>query len=543
MDGYTFVMFAVGASLLGAWAFLREPGSRRRLLLFAFPVHVVGFALAYALYVAYIGRSDFAGDDLDFFRGWGLDLAFVAIPTRGIHWLWDLLGLSAARGQLDYFGDLSVSLTTFSLPLVVAGLLAWWLCRSGMRLANVVLLIALFGWYMSLGPTLKVNAARPPDMRTPAHSSMPAQFGIAPTGSGLISRHVPGFRNMRAAYRWSALGMFGFWFLVMLMVARMQSRHPAWAAAVLAALIVAHLPHLLVNWKAHRSFRDTFMRIDTELVAELVGVLRPGDKVAFMPWRNDFLVNYIAPRIGIRAYNTGGDKNVRAARAKWPHVMRETHAGHFDENLADRVALMLASRKMDAVVLPYIDTLAAAQSWPAPPVHKDELAATVAALRNTNGVSVEEGPHFAVVRMESASAPFEYPIVPARPSVSLYRALGRGWHDIEPGHVWSGRNAELELPIPESCTREPCRALIVFQAYGAPDRSVTVDLRVPDGALAARAEVPTLATSAISVPLPARRGTLALSIEVPAATSPRSAQGANDDRVLGIALHSIELAR
>ena len=76
-----------------------------------------------------------------------------------------------------------------------------------------------------------------------------------------------------------------------------------------------------------------------------------------MPYRNDFMVNYVAPRLGIRTYNIGQDKQLVAAREHWPETMRQFREGEIDSGFADRVLLLLAGRDADAVVLPYIDML------------------------------------------------------------------------------------------------------------------------------------------------------------------------------------------
>ena len=164
MDGYTFMMFVVGSIILAAYVFVRTPQSRRHLLTFAFPLFAAGWILAYLLYAAYIGKTEFDPSSLKFFRGWGADVLFFIAPTRGIYWLWDAIGWSVARSDRDFFGDASVWTTTFCLPLILAGAIAWFLTRSHNALATGFLLMALFGLYMSLGPSLKIGSVRPEAM-------------------------------------------------------------------------------------------------------------------------------------------------------------------------------------------------------------------------------------------------------------------------------------------------------------------------------------------------------------------------------------------
>jgi len=228
MDGYSFMMFAVGSSLLGAYLFAAFSELRRHLMIFGFPVRLLSFSLAYIFYATYIGNPQFDPAPLNFFRGWGLDLTFLVIPTQGIHWLWDTLGLSVPRSGKELFGDASVWMTTFSLPIIVVGAVAWWTTRRQIKLVSGFLLVALFAFYMAMGPSLKVNSTKP----KPMLPGMPAELAIAPTGNAWLSEKVPGFRNMRAAYRWSALGIFSSWVLFIVLLARTEKRGRIWRNAV-----------------------------------------------------------------------------------------------------------------------------------------------------------------------------------------------------------------------------------------------------------------------------------------------------------------------
>ncbi|HUF80596.1 MAG TPA: hypothetical protein VMN03_05615, partial [Burkholderiales bacterium] len=444
MDGYSFVMFAAGSSALAAGVLAMRIQGARSMLAFALPVHALGFLTAVLLYFAYVGRLTFDQASLEFFRGWGLDLAFIAIPTKGVHWVWDLAGLSVARSPYEFFGDTSVWMTTFSVPIIVTGLAGWWLSRSRIRWATAFLLIALLGFYLALGPTLKVNAVKLPGMGI--DGMMPVEFGIMPTGTAWLSEHMPGFKTMRAVYRWSALGFLGFWALTLLLMVRLQARNVAAAALLAVLLVLSFLPHPLPTWNDNRNNRKMFMSMESELLPELQRDLRGGELVAFLPYGNDFLANYVAPRIGFRTYNAGGDKNLMAAGRHWPQVFRDFGIRQIGPGFADRVVQLLGSHKADVVVLPYFDMLVAAHTWPAPTERKDALAPAVTALKSSRQVVVEEHEYYAVVRLSREPPEFAYPIVIAKRSTSMLRAIGRGWHDIGPQYVWSRERAELELP-------------------------------------------------------------------------------------------------
>lgn len=553
MDGYTFMMFAVGSSILVGYIYFHFAERRSYLLRFSLPLHVSGFVLAYALYTLYVGRLQFDPSALEFFRSFGVDLSFIAIPTRGVFWVWDTLGLSIPRSDITHFGDGSVWITTFSLPLIIFGLVAWWKTKSQVQLASAFLILALFGFYMALGPSLKVNSIKTEAMQNSAPGQlsavvMPAELTVAPTGNAWIYKYVPGFRNMRAAYRWSALGVFGFWVLLLLLLANARGGGKAFVVAMMGFILFSNLPHVDKKWVADRANRDMFKRIDTDLVADMKDVLRKGELVAFLPWGNDFLVNYLASRASIRTYNIGGDKNLVIASQHWPSAMRLYGMNRIDPDLAELVLLMLSSRKADVVVLPYFDLLWSAYSWPGPHKHKKNLVPVIDTLRASGYVSVEQRENYALVRLVSNKRPdFTYPIIISERSPSLLRALSQGWHDLESEHVWSKQRAELELPIPESCSPGECSAVLKFNVFGASEeRPVRVIFKLGEGEPQIAPELNTRsgAIQRVNIPLPVGSSSSnTLEIEIPDAVSPHALQGSPDRRVLGIALRAVELRR
>ncbi len=125
---------------------------------------------------------------------------------------------------------------------------------------------------------------------------MPPEYAVAPTGNAWISENLPGFNVMRASYRWAALGVFGLWLLVMIWVARTDGENRRMWIVGLAALILRSLPDFQGKWKGGREARDMFGQIGLDLVAELRQHMQPGETVAFVPWGNDFLADYLAPK-------------------------------------------------------------------------------------------------------------------------------------------------------------------------------------------------------------------------------------------------------
>ena len=585
MDGYTYVMFAVGVAVLGVFSFFYLSDLRRHLIVFALPTIIVAFALSYFLYTAYIGQSFFEPETMDFFRGWGVDLTFIAMPTRGMHWFWDTVGLSVVRSNRYFFGDSNVWISTFSLPIIIAGLAGWWRMKAKSRLATGFLLLSLFGFYMALGPSLKLNSTRSESMIESGDFSplMLEEQAIAPTGNAILSENVPGFQQMRASYRWHALGMVGFWGLIVIWLGSLKLRiHLTWGLLLVAVLIVFNLPNFNGTWQrapvlsnldtiwqarlediSYTNNRKAFLRMENEIIYEMRNLLQEEEIVAFLPYRNDFLVNYIAARLNIRAFNIGGDKNLFTAKEHWPSLMKGLHMGQICTVFADRILLLLANREVDAVVLPYIDMLWAAHFWPAPVEFSEQLAPVIAELNASEFVTIHKREHYAVVRiapdyldeLENGTISQKimerqgsiYPIaIRERSNFALLRALLEGWYDIESTHVWSSEEAKLRLPIKDVYAYDRYAAKIAFFPYGAStDRSVSVifETYVNDSKVSYEVVLRSPTLHLVLIPLTSDCADQIIRISVPDAVSPKTLHESPDTRILGIALRSIDSIR
>lgn len=476
MEGYTFVMFAIGSSLwlLAAWISL--PNRRKYLLFFAAPVHALAFGAAYIAFTAYIGRMEFPPAPIGFFRSWGADIAFLLRPTKTFFWLWDTLNLSEERSQIEFFGDTSVWMGTFILPLALAGFAAGFLVRPRNWLTIAALLISITGLYLSLGPSFKFYSTRPPELLG-GSPFMSAELTLGPTGTSWLSERAPGFRNMRAAYRWIALAAFGFWLLTALLFAFCNTARRRLAASLLGGfLILSNLPHLKDAWRVNAKHRQDFMVMDQDIVADMRQALKSDEMVTFLPYGNDFLVNYLAPEVGFRSYNTGGDKNLEYARGRWPSLLRSSPFRQrgtkivFDGEAVERVLLLLAKKETDAVIFPYFDLLQ--DSWPPPPINRDVVKLLLQKLDATGFVSIDKRHWYAVVRVAPAFvtsaeegtleaqisnslAAISYSIgdSPIRLTNDGMENLSRfgGWHRPEGWGTWMSADARLLLhlnPVP-----------------------------------------------------------------------------------------------
>ena len=140
-----------------------------------------------------------------------------------------------------------------------------------------------------------------------------------------------------------------------------------------------------------------------------------------------------------------------------------------------------------------------------------------------------------------------YPIVVADQSVGLSNILGEGWHPFDRDVVWSTQKAELKLPVPDLCRSERCNVALVLSVFGASEERPVKVLFKP-GQSDPEAFLTTFVSKGGNVqrvffPLPADHSQYSFWIEVPKAASPHDLFGSLDNRILGVALHSIELNR
>ncbi|MGO4389113.1 hypothetical protein AB4Y85_16410 [Microvirga sp. 2YAF29] len=464
MDGYTYMMFAVATGFALLFSLIqhrRNDLGREAIKCCSIGV---GLLVSYVLYALYVGQAEFVPSPIDFFRGWGANLEFFIVATKGVLFLPDLIGLSEARTAPQYFGDSSVFKSSFSVAIILAAIYAAATAKSDKRLLVLFGLIAVFGFYMSLGPSFKLLVQRPDGM----DQLMPKSFELFPTGNAWFSERLPGFKSMRASYRWVALGVFGCWAILALVLSS-QRWSITQKIVVLLVVMAFNIPAIGTissyhNARAAVSSRD-------EVVRELAPLVNKEETVAFLPFRNDFFVNYLASKLDIRTYNIGGDKNLEAAREAWPETMKRFSQDAIDPDFLTNVRAVLENEDANAVAITYIDFLATAHSAPLKLVFKDELSAIAAKLAEDPRLTVSYSDHFAVVRLKpglkgmgEAWVQQSYDQLRNREPIKLKRGssvstkigginpelmLHRGWSRLETTGIWSTRkvsNVLLHLP-------------------------------------------------------------------------------------------------
>jgi hypothetical protein len=123
--------------------------------------------------------------------------------------------------------------------------------------------------------------------------------------------------------------------------------------------------------------------------------------------------------------------------------------------------------------------------------------------------------------------------------------ISTGWSSPEPGHTWSDKNsATLVLDLPPSSTPLRLRMHLtgLKKAPELPFQPVELlanDAKVADWQVGDEAEY----TTELPADLVRSGGPLRLEFRIPHATTPKQLGLANDERVLGVALHSLEIDR
>lgn len=365
MDGYTFMMFAVGTILFYLSINYKKLLKLNKSIFINLLLIFISFAIAYFLYTLYLGTSSFEVWPIDYFRGFGVDLVMLLQPSHGIHWMWDLLGFSDLRSGKYFFGDASVWSVSFSLPLILLAIVAFFLTQS--KLKYPLLLIALTSFYFALGPSLKINSTRTAveiENKNFNHA-MKEEYAVAKTGNEIFYKYLPGFKSMRTTYRWIVLFQFSLWALIVLGLLSLDKRDQKNIVYfVVIFIILNNIPNLSKHISQAVKNRNSVFQMDKEVVSLITSNIEKNSKVAFLPWHNDHFVNYLAAKSEIKTYNIGGDKNLELAKKNWPDTMLAFLQIRPGKSFIYNIENILVSKDADYVVFPYFDLLWGAYSWP-----------------------------------------------------------------------------------------------------------------------------------------------------------------------------------
>lgn len=546
-DGYTFMMFASGTTILLVGAAVRQRTLTAHFMYRAIVV-AVSFGVAYTLYAAYQGKSNFGAEPIDFFRGWGANIEFFFVPTAGILALPDWMGVSVRRLAADYFGDESTFVSTFCAFIILVALYGASTKKARGFEFIAFCMIALAGFYMSLGPTVKFMTFRSAGDTQLMH----AASGWFPTGNSVISEHLPGFKSMRASYRWAALGIFGCWAIFVLMLAGGRiSRIASWA--MIAVLFLFNVPSL----DQFRDYRRHLIVINAVVneVESWRADLKPGERVAFLPYNNDFLVNFAASILQLKTFNAGGDKNLVDARQYWPDEMLEFDQGKIGYGFELKVKSLIDSGKVDAVALTYFSLLRAAHEWPAPETNRAELSEVANRIAADPRYQVTYRNHYAVVGLKHGEKPrgvgavwasippidLDSPVSFAKDKIDPVHLVGRGWHSPDLGGAWS-RQKNASILVDTSDIPPGGILHVSFSAYTPLDTCTNVEIESGERSLYTNRHCGDVGMVTAELPIEKIASDGQINFIVDALRSP-SDHGSLDARSLGIYLHSLAVSK
>jgi hypothetical protein len=471
MDGYTYVMFMAATGLIFVIALAR--GDRPRRILLAVGLLIAGAALfSYEAYTHYVRADSFAIESMDFFRGWGVDLVMLIIPSQGISWLWDTLHLCVARSSQQFFGDESVWATTFCAPLLILGAIGLYVAKRHQH-ALSLLSISVVGFYFALGPSLKTNSTRPEHYEVSPEKArlMPEHLAAGPTGGDLFYKHVPGIKSMRATYRWIALLLCGLFGLTILLWRELLTRRAGfWVYSLSTLLLISSLPDLPRRWRDAIGYRAQMIQMTRDL-RPLNQAIGKNQRVVFYPQNNDFLVNYLAAEGGYYTYNVGGDKNNDMAKSLWPDHVQNVFTLSCDAAPEYSIAQLLWLGFTDFVVIPYFDTLWDAHRWPP---DQNSILATKARYKplidsfsNNPDLVVKDGQLYALVSLSRSCIERSFTELPLGREIAFQcnsddlKFLRYGWSSPQSSGTWSAGHT----------------ALILFRVRGAKGKELELTIR------------------------------------------------------------------
>lgn len=358
MDGYSFIFMLSVHVILGAASMVNASQARRRATLIGEIVLVIGLFIAVRLYTGFFGQSGVYAATIEFIRGFGLDLSFLVFPTQGLYWFFDALKLSVPRNYTMFFGDDSVWLMSYITPLLLFSVAGVLITKLNKKQALPYLIILLIGFYLSLGPSLKINSVKPANYASIPHidqgQSMEAKYAIMPTGSQILYEIAPPLRVMRASYRWLVLAGFGAWALwSSIGAASTQRGKRVWVVCSIAMLVVTS-PNIKQHYLEGVANREYVASFEGELFPTFQNHIQPGEVAVFYPIGNDFLINEIAAAGNFSTYNIGGDKNFAAAQTYWPTQFAPL-VRSIEQDPVMALNALFEQRLADVVVVPFFN--------------------------------------------------------------------------------------------------------------------------------------------------------------------------------------------
>lgn len=554
MDGYTFMIFAMMSSGYVVFSFIVNPEKKYRLNFLFLSCHFLFFGFSYFLYSSFIGKSNYTPSDMDFFRGWGVDLSFLILPSMYSNWIFDVLNLSIKRTMADYYGDNSVWVTTFILPFFFFLPISLYLGIKRKVSPDWLFFVvfSLIGFYLSLGPSIKFFSIKN-DIINSGSQLMSSEDALFPSGNEFVYKYLPGFNVMRATYRWLALSFLMLWMLMNLTLSYLGNKKVG--LSIIITMIVIYIPVLSKTLPAYNNQYHAFLNLNKYLITPLERDLKNSKMIAYIPWGNDFFANYLTPMLGKVSYNIGGDKNLDSAWKYWPDNIYPL-MNDLNESNVGYIIRMLSAGEVDAIVVPYFNMI-----W-YPGIIRDDNGRklsmdssgrnygwisnekrsiyhpVVNILKKEPYLTVTDNILYSVVKLNNKG--IDYPVTFQRNKLENYRVTGAGWYYPESDHVWSHPEAIINLPF-DSKPGVRHTVKIHFSVFGAtPQNPKKVIFSNPDAKKEKFQLISKGSEEELVYEFVQSTKTSRLHLSVENAISPQSL-GINDNRVLGVSLKKIEV--
>lgn len=410
VSGYVYVMTVSALTVWCVAGFAASTWRTRKLaprglaipLLYAVLLFLPGL-----LYQALVYRGAPADYPLTFFRGQGIDLVTLFVPTQRYNLLAHILhiGPAAWEGWAFYgngnnanynFIGLLAPLWGFGALLIAA--------REKLPLRGVIVTVGIIwvaGFVLSLGPSLKIADTRPNSAIGPGLQTwdMPAEEATVSLPTQALFE-LPVIRTMRFTYRWQLVSRFALAAIVGISLPWLLTRKMLLSCILGLVVIAESLPTSVLL--SYRNAATERRRWD-QLLSQVVVPLRPhveNRRVLFLPASNDHLITLIAPFTNSYSYNDGFDKELNRIGPLQPARIITV------ERLYDQGALvpldvckLLKNNLADRVVFSYFSLNWSILNWPPKAGTINGFRRRAASLRLSEfpGLATWEEPLFLVV--------------------------------------------------------------------------------------------------------------------------------------------------
>jgi hypothetical protein len=365
MDGYGFVISSV-VSLCYVLFLLVEHRKDKRSLL----VGALGFGAAYSvavfLYKSYVPLgASYDVMSVDFFRAQGVDLISLFLPGRNMFFA-NAANIAKTWNAHAYFSDSSnVRFNYLGYSLTIMFIFFLIRVRNKPLFAKVIVISGCVAFFLSLGPSLKINDHRS-EVSTltfsPSDYLMPKSDATLDLHTDFIYKYVPGIRNMRGVYRWLLLFKFAMLVGVALFLSSLVRRKSYVLVALLLIItMVEMLPDLRVLDQRYRANYNQMGMFKNAVLPDLFQYLKEGEKIFYLSDENDFLANYISAKLNVRSYNCGGDKNQLLSFRSRPECIINMKRG---VDVADNAYWALWNGDVTKIVIPYFNLRWDSYDWP-----------------------------------------------------------------------------------------------------------------------------------------------------------------------------------